>query len=164
MKHPITRTNNGHKVYVDLVKSEAAANISQKPHLLTLVEEALRQTNVTGEVMRIQQDMGRIIGYNYVIKTTDADPIIYARLVGDPLYTRFVKHGESRATKYLSMVLRLNEDGDYELEGTWIGRLSPPRPGGEHESAASRAYWADHAYVLEGQMIQAQTITKTCPY
>lgn len=164
MKHPVTTTHNGAAVYVDLVKSKAAVNIGQKPHLLSLVKEVLRQTNVTGETMRIQQDMGRDIGYSQVVKTTEANSIVYARIVNDPIYTRFVKHAEAPSTKYLSIVLILDADGDYELSDTWIGRLIPPRPGSENETKESRAYWANHAYTLEGQHVQASTVTRICPY
>lgn len=163
MKHVICTTKNGVPVHVDLIYSQAAAHIAQNPHLLALVQEALQQINAEKVEYSIEHDMGRPIGYNYVVETTDSDTIIYAQLVRTNLYTRFVKNGKPKATSYLSMSLQRDDDS-YELQDIWIGRLSPPRPGSERETAESRPYWARHAFVLDTQPVQSRTITKECPY
>ena len=164
MKHPVGQTRNGIAVYVDLIQSQAAKHIAQQPHLLGLVAEALQQITPRGADTKIEHDMGRVIGYNFVVKTTDSDGIFYAQLLRDTTYTRFVKNGKPVSTQYLSMILRRNEDAEYELLDAWIGRLSPPRPGTADETADSKSYWATHAIILGSESLQLRTITRACPY
>jgi hypothetical protein len=164
MKHLITKTHNGKPVYVDLIHSQAAAHIAAQPRLLSLVEEVLRQTRVDTPTMHIEQDMGREIGYSFVVKTSESDTILYARLIRDQTYTRFIKNGKPLATKYLSILLGVDPSGSYELQDTWIGRLRPPRPGSNNETTTSKPYWENHAFVFDGQAMQARTVTKVCPY
>lgn len=164
MKHPVGRTRNGVPVYIDLIRSQAAGYVAQQPRLLELIRGVLRQTTAQDPVIEIEQDMERAIGYNFVVSTTDRDTVFYARLIRDPLYTRFVKNGKPLATKHLTIILKRDEDGEYGLYDTWVGRLRPPRPGSDDETAESRTYWATHAFVLDNQPIQSRTVTKICPY
>ena len=164
MKHPITSTRNGTPVYVDLVKSQAAVHIARQPYLLGLVKELVGKVTATGQEMRIERDMGRAVGYSYVVETTEKDTIVYAQRLHDDSYTRFVKNGTPLSTNYLSIILRRDADGGYELEDAWVGRLNPPRPGSVNEVPGSKDYWTTHAFVLDGQPIQLRTITKVCPY
>jgi hypothetical protein len=164
VKHPIGQTRNGIAVHVDLVRSEAAKNIAQQPHLLNLVAEALQQTTVSNPNAKIEHDMGRVIGYNFVLKTTGSDSVFYAQLLRDETYTRFVKNGKPLPTQCLSMVLKRNQDGECELINAWIGPLSPPRPGTADEIAESKPYWAEHAVLLSNESLQLRSITKVCPY
>lgn len=164
MKHPIGQTANSTPVYVDLTRSQAAVHIAQHPRLSGFVKEALAKLTATGPTLSIEYDMGRSIGYNFVVETTDKDTVLYARLLRDDVYTRFVKNGKPDQTSYLTMVLKLDDNNEYELVDTWIGRLNPPRPGSEHETAQSKPYWASHAFVFDNQPIQTSTVTKKCPY
>jgi hypothetical protein len=164
MKHTIVTTPKGELVYVDLVASEAAANIAQKPHLLTLVRTILHQIQPEGDYVRMEQDMGRIVGYAAVIRTTPGDVVMYAKLASDPIYTRFVKNSKPPQTKFVSIVLRRDASGAYELQDTWIGKLHPPRPGSSNEMIVSQDYWLNHAVVYDGQTIQPRSVTKTAPY
>lgn len=164
MRHPVGHTSNGVVVHVDLLQSEAARHISQQPHLLELASEVLARKSVHGPSLRMEYDMGRTIGYSYVVATTEQDQVFYAQLLQDPAYTRFIKNGKPLATTYLSLVLRRSEDGAYELVDTWIGRLNPPRPGTTGETADSKPYWTSHALILGNQPLQLRSVTKTCPY
>ena len=164
MKHPITQTRNGSPVYVDLIHSYAAAYVAQNPQLLGVVRELLEQVTTTSAEVRLDKNMGRVIGNNYVVETTEKDTILYAQRLRDTSYTRFVKNGSPLPTPYLSIILRRDDEGSYELHDLWIGRLNPPRPGSGNETAKSKSYWANHAFVFDGQPIQARTITKVCPY
>ncbi|HSW66480.1 MAG TPA: hypothetical protein VLI54_05070 [Bacillota bacterium] len=164
MRHSIGRTRNGMLVYVDLINSKAGIHIAQQPYLLGLLKQALAGISAKGVSMSIEHDMGRSVGYNFVVKTTEKDTVLYARLLRDELYTRFVKNGKPLATTFISMVLERDTDKNYELRDAWIGRLTPPRPGSDQETVDSKQYWAEHAYVLDNQSLQLRTVTKTCPY
>lgn len=164
MKHPIGQTRNGIAVYVDLIQSQAAKHISQQPHLLGLVAEALKSTTLKGADAKIEHDMGRAIGYNFVVKTTETESVFYAQLLRDNTYTRFIKNGKPLATQHLSMILHRSENGEYELSDAWIGRLSPARPGTADETAESKPFWESHAIILGSESLQLRTVTKVCPY
>ncbi len=164
MKHPVGQTRNGVPVYVNLIGSQAAKHIAQQPQLLTLAKEMLKQVAARGAEVSVEHDMGRLIGYNFVVATTDKDAIFYGRLLRDDVYTRFVKNGKPLSTHYLSMTLRKDSDDSYEMSDIWIGRLNPPRPGSANETAESKPYWSNHAFVLDSQPVQLQTVTKECPY
>jgi len=164
VKHPVGHTQNGVPVYVDLIGSKAAKHIAQQPQLLGLAKEMLEQIVVRGVEMNIEHDMGRLIGYNFVVATTEKDTILYGRLLRDDIYTRFVKNGKPLSTHYLTVTLKKDGDKNYELCDIWIGRLNPPRPGSANETAESKAYWSNHAFVLDSQPLQLQTVTKECPY
>jgi hypothetical protein len=164
MKHSIGHTRNNVEVYVDLIHSDAAKHISQQPHLLGLVQEALRNVSLSDSEVSIEYDMGRPIGYNFVVSTTEKDTVFYAQLLRDNVYSRFVKNGKPLATQHLALVLHRQEDKSYELLDTWVGRLDPPRPGSTNETMKSKAYWETHAVVLDKQPLQSRTITKISPY
>lgn len=164
MKHLVGRTRNGALVHVDLITSAAAKRIAQQPHLLGLAGEALKKTALRDTEIRFEYDTERTIGYDYVIGTTDKDSVFYAQLLRDTTYTRFVKNGKPVPAQRLAIVLRKNDDGNYELLDTWIGHLSPPKPGSTGETPESKTYWATHALILDNQPIQLRTLTKVCPY
>ncbi len=165
MIHIVGYTQNKVPVHVNLIKSEAAKHIARQPHLLSLAAEALEHIVADTLTAQLEHDMGRVIGYDFVVETTANDAIFYAQLVQDNVYTRFTKNGKSASTARLSLILeRSHEDDPYELRDIWVGHLSPPRPGDASETAESHAYWEGHALVFENQPIQAQTLTKTRPY
>lgn len=163
--HLVGRTKNNHPVYVDLLKSEAAKHIAHHPYLLTVVAEALKHISPNEPVVSLEYDMGRTIGRDFVVETSDSDNIFYVQMVHDSLYTRFIKNGEPLPTQYVSMILQRDQkSGPYRLQDTWIGRLTPPRPGSAEETPESKIYWKEHAIVFGNEPIQSRTLTKTYPY
>jgi hypothetical protein len=165
MKHPVGTTHNGSTVVIDLIHSDAAKHIAQQPHILGLAQEALQKITLQGKDIRIEHDMGRPIGYNFVVDTKDTDTVFYAQLLRDDVYSRFVKNGKPLATQYLTLILtRLDPDNTYELLDIWVGGLNPPRPGSPNATEQSIPYWKTHAVVLDKQQLQTRTITKECPY
>lgn len=163
--HLVGYTKNNLPVYVDLLKSEAARHIAHHPYLLTVAAEALRHITLDKPVVNLEYDMGRTIGRDFVVETTDGDNVFYVQLIRDPVYTRFIKNGEPRPTRYISMVMRRDQKSDpYRMHDVWIGRLTPPRPGSDEETPESKIYWKDHAVVFGNEPIQSRTLTKTYPY
>ncbi len=164
MKHYITHTSNGTDVYVNLIGSAAAERISRSPYLLVLVKELLSGKSIAGTTYSMEWDMGRTIGNSYVVETDAKDTIVYAQRLRDNVYTRFAKNARPKPTQYLTVILKKDDEGRYELVNTWVGRLSPPRPGSDDETKDSRPYWDTHAFVYEDEPLQHRTVTKECPY
>jgi hypothetical protein len=164
MKHLLGDTQNSVPVYVNLIQSKASSHIAQHPRLLNLATEALQTINLDDDYIRMEHDMQRNIGYDFVVDTSDTDTVFYAQLLRDDIYTRFVKAGEPAQSQHLVLILQRDEEGSYELLDTWIGRITPPRPGDGDENVQSRPYWASHALIRDTQPIQSRTLTKVCPY
>jgi hypothetical protein len=151
-------------IYVDLVHSAAAKQISRQPYILGLAREALQTTSVKGTSPVVVRDMGRAIGYDFIVPTNDASKVFYAKVTRDDVYTRFVREPKPSPTSFLTLTLTRRPAGDYELLGVWVGKVGPPRPGSENETPESREFWAHHACLLDKESLQTQTITKDCPY
>jgi hypothetical protein len=164
IKHPITTTLSGIPVYVDLIKSPASATIAQQPHLVHLIKEMLETVKVSGDTVSIEHDFGRNIGNTDVVSTTEKDTILYAKRTKHEAFARFVRRRTPAPSSFISIVLKRDDDGEYELRDTWVGNLTPPFPGTEEATDESKIYWLEHALILEGQPIQVRTLTKTCPY
>jgi len=164
VRHVAGYTKNGHTVYVDLIKSQAAPHIAAHPHLLGLTKDALIHIPAKQERIKFEYNTGRIIGYENVVETPLEEKVLYARLVDDDLYSRFTRKGEPRQTTYISVTIQRESEGSYALVDAWIGRLRPPRPGSPNETPASREYWSRHAFLLDTQPLQRHTRTETCPY
>lgn len=164
MVHPLGITKNGIEVMVDLIGSPVAARIAKQPHLLELVKEVLQKTSFRDAEVHMQYDMKRTIGYDFVIPTTEKDTIFYARPLRDTVFSRFVKNGKPLSTQVLVLIMSRNKKGEYDLQDTWVGHISPPRPGSTDETPESKPYWMAHAIIADNQAVQSSTITKTCPY
>lgn len=165
MKHLVGYAQNNVDVYVDLVESKAAKQIARAPRLLSLAAEALQRIPLKKSSISLECNMGRIVGYDFVVETTAADNIFYVQLLRDDTYTRFTKNGKPTPTQHLSIMLRQNPTGSsYDLHDIWVGRLAPPKPGSLQETATSKTYWEKHACIFENQPIQSRTLTKMCPY
>ena len=165
MTHLVGKTQNNIPIYVNLIGSEAGKQIAREPYLLTLATEILRHTNLKQSVVTIEHDMGRDVGYDFIVNTTPSDVIFYAQLVQDTAYTRFTKNGEPKLTSYVSLVVRRDKANEsYTIEKLHLGRMTPPKTGSAEETTESKQYWEDHALVFRDQSHQSRSLTKTCPY
>ena len=163
-KHIVATSLNGKEVYAYLMQQPLSAAISRNPHLLALIKEAVSTLNLTQQDILLEQNMGRNIGYGEMIATREKDTIFYARLVREETYTKFVKNRKTEPTPFLTLNLRKDDDGNYEIKDVWIGKTFPPVPGNAAETEQSKSYWEDHAVAFNGQAIMASTITKECPF
>jgi len=164
VKHLVGFSRNGIQVYAQLIGSQAGMHIARQPQLLSLANEMLAGLTLAGQELRIEHDLKRLIGYNFTVETTDDDVVFYGCLLKDNIYTRFVKNTKPLPTRYLTAILTKVDEATYELADVWIGRLRPPRPGSPDETPESKPFWSNHALIMDGQPLQLQTVTKTCPY
>jgi len=165
MTHLIAYTKNKVPVYVNLIGSDVAENISRNPRLLVLAAEIIEDTSLEQPEVSLECDMGRPVGYDFAIKTSSNDAVFYAQLQKDTVYTRFIKNGKPQPTNFISMVMHRSKiDASYLVTDIQIGHLMPPKPGSTKETAASKKYWLEHALIYRDQPHQTRSLTKTCPY
>lgn len=163
--HPIVTLRDGTEVYVNLINAEISRTIARQPHLVELVKEILQEKVLSGSEVHIEQDMGRVVGNDFVVTTKEGDSIFYAKVLHDETYTRFIKNGSPNPTQYVTITLRrVVGDRTYELYSARIGRLIPSRPDAASGSSESRRYWESHAVMHTGESLQSSTISKSCPY
>lgn len=155
---------NGQRIYVNLISSSAGHYVSRRPYVINLIEEVLNPMELRGERVIIEHDMGRIIGNTDIVETNEKDTIYYAQPNKLEVFSRFVKNKLPQPSPKLTIIAQQDAAGDYEVCDAWIGPSSPPFPGDEHATTASKDYWLTHALVHEAQPIQTKTVTKVCPY
>lgn len=157
-------TKNGCKVYVDMEVSHAATHFADDPHLLDLVKEALSKIEPTEDMVRMEIDMGRIVGDAGVVETDEGDDIVYAMRPHRERYSRFVKNKSAEPTQYITLNLRKKGEKLYYLYTAFIGKLVPSFPGGDYLPEQSREFWSKHALIWGKQVVVPGTETKRCPW
>lgn len=163
-KYVILEFGVGRKVYVNLISSSAGHYASRYPQVINLMKEALSSAKLDGPAVTVEKDMGRVIGNTDIVKTTEKDTIYYAQPIKQTVFSRIARNRLPAPSRKLTMHLKLDKAGNYEIADAWIGPSSPPFPGDKHETANSKAYWQTHALVQDAQRVQSQSITKVCPY
>jgi len=164
MKEYLCRSQNGVEVFFDSSNSHTATHFEDTPALRPAVIEALAATDLGGDHMIFECNLGRIIGTTDLVETDDRDEIIYAKRKNRDIYTRFTKSQRPRECSTVTMFVERHDDKKYNLGSAWIGYIGPSFPGSEHETPESRPYWARHALVWGRQEIQPNTETSDCPW
>lgn len=158
------QSSGGYEVYVNLINSSAGRYLSRQPYVMNLIKEALASQKLTKAKLVLELDMGRVIGNTDIIETTDRDTIYYAQPVKQDVFSRYAKNRHPSPSRKLTITLKQDPEGHYEVHDTWIGPNRPPFPGDKQATTASRTYWQNHALVQDAQPVQSKTITKECPY
>jgi hypothetical protein len=163
-KYTITDSNAKYLVYINMISSNAGHYLSRRPYVINLIKEALLNKPLNGDKICIEIDMGRAIGNTDIVSTEEKDTIYYAKPLKINTYYRFAKNKYPHPSRKLSLILKKDEESNYEIQDAWIGPLKPPFPGDDNESSNSKPYWQNHALVHDAKIIQTKTITKNCPY
>lgn len=158
-------SKNGIEVTFDSQYSHAATHIADTPELIGLIKELLESSDLQGESVRFAKDMGRIIGESDLVETDSSDDIVYAKRKNRDVFTSFTKSRKPVDSRLLSVSFERLEDGTYDLDSAWIGPIdSPAFPGEPDADETSIPFWTSHALVWGRQEVQADTVTKTCPW
>lgn len=155
---------NNHQVYTSIINSAAERCFSRQPYLVSLVRGIVESLDLNGPVMNVTRDMGRAIGNTNIVATEDKDQIFYAQRPKHDDVLRFVKNRPMEPSSELSVTLRKDDDGNYELVNVWIGPACPSFPGADGASEDSKPYWQTHALTAGSELISAQSVTSVCPY
>lgn len=158
------KTKNGASVYLDFKTSHAVTHFESQPSLRSAVEELIPTIEATADTVRIEHDMGKVIGTTDLIETTDQDEIVYAMRPRRKVYSRFVKNKATTPTSWVTIVLHKNKKGEYILHTAFAGRNTPSFPGGDYLPEQSRDFWSKHALVWGSQEVIPDTETSVCPW
>lgn len=115
-----------------------------------LLPQMLSRIHAGGRELIVEElDMGRVVGQTSCVCTSARDNIVYARRPGRAGLTRFVKNREAEACQFAVVILRVCEDGAYEILTAYIGHQAPCEPGDPAcpNFAKSYGFWQVHALV-----------------
>lgn len=163
-KQALGKTRNGKVVYVDTKRSHAATHLTDTPELMELVKEALPTIDADRDNVYVDKDLGRIIGVSDLVATTEKDEIVYAKRLNRTNYTRFAMNRKPEPTQSVTVVLRKDSEGSYELWSAWIGSVTPQFPGDPLETPESRSFWRRHALVWGNQEVKPGTEITDWPW
>ena len=160
----IGQTKNHKTVYANAQDSHAATHLADTPSLLALVRQVIAELEPEADNIYLDKDMGRTIGLTNLVTTGENDEILYAKRPHRTTYTRFALHRQAEPTRFVTIALRKDAAGDYELWSAWLGRAAPQFPGDEFETPASKPFWQSHALVWGTQAIEPGSETPNCPW
>lgn len=163
MRQKIATSKNGESVFLDEKVTNVTLHIIETPDLIDFVRDVVSQSELIGENIAIEKDLGRIIGETSLIETTDNDEIVYAKRLHRNKFTRFVKNRSLTQTSFVTVILRKADSG-YNLWSAWCGKLVPTSPGDDEEMPKSQGFWSNHALVYDESIIQLDTLTTICPW
>lgn len=158
----LCKSKNGHEVFVDEQNTNIGLHILENPNLLELAKEAIIQSEVVGEKVALEMDLGRVIGSTSMVAIGVDDEIIWAKRKDREKYSKFVKNRELVPTSKVVAILFQKEYG-YLLWSGWCGELLPQEPDGVGGTRTSRAFDETHAMVFDEAIIQMDTITEVDP-
>ena len=131
-----------------------------------LLPEVLAQIHAQGRAFIIHScDFGRVVGETICVWTRPDDSIVYAQRVGRAGLSRFVKNRQSDPCSVITVMLRQNDDGRYEVITAYVGYLGEHEPWdkGAREPQSSR-FWNEYALVWGHEPVVPGTETTRCPW
>lgn len=130
-----------------------------------MLKEAISRINTKGEqLVSVELDLERIIGYSIVVPISPKDDIVWRRRLGRRFLSPIVRGRKPLLTRYYTAnLLRKKENhNEYVLISAWIGRKTELEPGDvetyyrgrsrvvlETARRRSRAFWRTHAFVYQ---------------
>lgn len=153
---------NGVEVYLNPSHTNMHLHIMENPEILELVREVIEISDISGEKIAIEKDLGRIIGTTNCVPTTRSDEIVYAKRKQRDSYSRFVKNREPEDTRSVVVIINKVND-DFELWSAWCGKLVPMVRDESGRLHGDKSFWAMHALVYDTDVIQLETLTTEIP-
>lgn len=158
---------NGKRVVFEPITSHTATHFKDTPQLRNLIMGLLCSTNLEGDLVAKDIDMGKIIGNSDVVKIDQTDDVIYAmrKNRNDQGYVPFTKSRTSEPSSLISMYLTKIDSETYLLASAWIGSYELPKfPQMKDATSESIPYWTNHAFVWGSQEIIPGSVQRTCPW
>jgi hypothetical protein len=150
----------------EVVFEKEGSHLKDHPTVYPLVGEALGKISSDDRTTIVEEvDLGRIVGENICVETTDADEIVYARRSGREGVTRFVKNREPEPSSKVVVIVNKCADNAYCVATAFIGGRSPAEPWDtEWADENSVPFWNTHALVWGEAEVVPGTETSECPW
>ena len=152
MKELLAKTNNGVDVYMDV---EDTHMLAHKGVPTELIAEAVSKVVYNPTFFIGEVEMGRVVGVDGCVKTSDTDDVFFACREGRSTPSRLVRGRKAEPTT--KMVVGICNDSDdngvVTLFTAFFGVKAPkelddPRMT-EAERPEAEKFWADHALVVD---------------
>ena len=142
------------------------SHLKDHPTVLPVIPEALGKISSHDRETIVEEvDLGRVVGENLRVKTTDADEIVYARRPGRAGHTRFVKNRNPEPCAHVVVILHRLKGGDYAIATAFIGTRCPAEPWDTRwATEESLPFWREHALVWGEAKVVPGTETTECPW
>lgn len=116
-----------------------------------LIAEAIEKIDYVPPFTMVTVDLGRIIGFDHCVKTTDSDSIIMKARTGRNTESRIVLNRSAEPTSLMTIGICRDDDGLDTIFTAFAGQkapkeLSDPRLS-ESERPEAEQFWACHALV-----------------
>ncbi|MEO5645996.1 MAG: hypothetical protein ABIO57_02920 [Candidatus Paceibacterota bacterium] len=136
------------------------------PDLVPCLEEIFAKIHTEESFFFEEIDMERIVGGTLCIETENDDDVVYARRIGKPGFTRFIKNRErTPSTKVTVMLAWANEFHHYNLVTMFIGGKAEPEVWDKRATEKSKSFWQTHALIMDGSYdLVPNSETKVCPW
>lgn len=155
----------GHLGSGELVIDRKDSHVATHPTALPIVAEALSQISSEKRENAVEEiDLGRVIGENIRVSTTDADRVVYAQRTGREGLTRFIKDRAPEPCESMVIVLRRATNGAYVLITAFIGTKCPAEPWDRWAIPESVPFWNTHALIWGEEEVIPGTETSECPW
>lgn len=133
-------------------------HMSQHASVLPLLEEIIPNMKIAGTgFIKTSIDMGRVVGVTDCVPTTQYDEIVYAKRVGRPGKTRFVKNRKPQPSSHVAVVIK-RFGNTFKLLTSFIGQCAEKEPFDksirtDEEFMQSKHFWDNHALVWGTQEV-----------
>lgn len=158
------RSKNGIDVTYDPLHSHASTHFADTPQIRPYVKTVLESTEIFGDIMEFDADIGIILGVSDLVETDNSDNVVYAIRKNRDRHIRFTKSRKPELSSMIAISLKRLDDGNYDLYSAWLGPQAPPTPNSPLANKESKPFWSKHALVWGTQEIQSGTVTSECPW
>ena len=136
------------------------------PHLKAAIRAHVMYGSTSINV--IEYDCGRPVGKTACVKVSADDLITYAQLMvrgsSDRVYGRFVHKRKGEPSRFILIILKRDDAGDWGVHWVRIGKHMPPWPGSPNATDESRQFWREHALVYGSRSTVRSSMTANCPW
>ncbi len=162
----VTRKHLGNLASGEAVYEEDDSHLSDHPSVVPLAREVLAQVTSNNRPSIVDEiDLGREVGKNIRVSTTDKDEIIFARRPGRTGLTRFVKNRQPESCSKVVVILNRQKSGEYIISTAFIGTRCPAEPWDEKwADENSVPFWNSQALVWGSEEIVLGTETSVSPW
>ncbi len=136
------------------------------PNVKEFLGEVCEKIQSNGREVIIEEvDLGRPVGLNMRVKTTQEDEIVFAQRPNREGLTRFVKNRQPEMCSQVRIVLKRAKTFDgYEISTAFIGTAATLEPWHKDATPDCIEFWNTEAMIWGSEPVIEGTETIECPW